>query len=280
MSDTSLDDWCADIPGLTQTAPGMWALAGEHEISFPEESHADLARIEEQSYWFSHRNAVIASVVGKYTPSGRIFDIGGGNGIVSLALRQAGLESIVIEPGQTGAAIASRRGLPVIQAPLQSLELRDGSLPAAGMFDVLEHIDDAQRALRGLHRMLAPGGMLYIAVPAYALLWSVQDNYAGHFRRYTVSRLRADLKAAGFEPVYGTYFFAALVPAVFAFRTIPGLLGQRRGDDVARSSDEHRLPDNLPGRWLARSLDWERKTIESGSTVPMGTSCLVAARRI
>lgn len=279
-SDMPLDAWCANIPGLTLSAHGMWSIAGDHAVSFPDEAHANLAAIEEHSYWFSHRNQIIASVVGRYTPHGRIFDIGGGNGIVSVALRETGLESVIIEPGQTGAEIARQRGVPVIRAPFEALELDDNTLPAAGMFDVLEHIEDAEGALRGLHRVLMPDGMIYIAVPAYNFLWSVQDDYAGHFRRYTLRGLKQDLAAAGFQPIYGTYFFAALVPAVFGFRTLTSLLGKRRGDDVDRSAEEHRLPANLAGRAVARSLSWELDIIARNGTVPAGTSCLVAARKV
>lgn len=280
MTPETADDWCATIPGLGRVAPGVWSVTGNRAVSFPDEGHADLERIEEDSYWFAHRNVVISSVVRRYSPQGRILDIGGGNGFVSVALRQAGMDSIVVEPGATGAAIASRRGVPVIRAAFEDLELAGDSVAAAGLFDVLEHIEDAHGALKHLHRVLAPQGMVYIAVPAHSLLWSAQDDYGGHFRRYTVGGLKKDLAAAGFSPLYGTYFFAALVPAVFAFRTIPSLLGRRRGDDSVRSAEEHRLPDNAVGRLIARSLSWEQDTIRQGGTVPIGTSCLVAARKV
>jgi ubiquinone/menaquinone biosynthesis C-methylase UbiE len=275
-----IDDWCAGIPGLSQTAPGMWSLDGRHVVSFPDGAHTDLAAIEDASYWFAHRNSVITSVIKRYTRSGPFLDIGGGNGFVSVALRAAGLESIVVEPGEAGAAIAHKRGNAVIQAPFQTLPLADGTIPAAGMFDVLEHIEDAKGALARLHRVMRKDGMLYIAVPAYNWLWSAQDTYGGHYRRYTVGGLKVDLEEAGFQPLYGTYFFAALVPAVLAFRTIPSLLKIRRGDDSARSSDEHRLPDTPLGRMLARSLARERASIDRGGVVRTGTSCLVAARKI
>ena len=279
MTTQTFDDWCANIPGLSRVAPGMWSGSDDRRVSFPDDGHADLEVIEEQSYWFAHRNAVITTVVSRFTQMGRILDIGGGNGFVSVALQRAGLESIVIEPGPTGAAVASRRGLPVIRAAFQDLDLPDGSVHAAGMFDVLEHIEDANGALKRLHRVIAPGGMVYIAVPAHSFLWSAQDDFGGHFRRYTVRRLQSDLGAAGFEPLYGTYFFAALVPAVFAFRTLPSLFGKRRGDDRERSAEEHRLPPTIAGRLVARSLAWERDVISRNGIVPTGTSCLVAARR-
>lgn len=280
MLPETTDEWCATIPGLEQIAPGMWSAADNRIVSFPDEAHADLERIEEGSYWFAHRNEVISTVVRRFTPGGRLLDIGGGNGFVSVALQRAGLDSIVVEPGATGAAVANRRGLPVVRAAFEDLQIADGSVAAAGLFDVLEHIEDAQGTLERLHRVLEPSGMLYIAVPAHNFLWSAQDDYSGHFRRYTVRGLERDLERAGFEALYGTYFFSALVPAVFAFRTIPSLLRQRRGDDSARAAEEHRLPGNAIGRLIKRSLSWEHETIRQGRTVPTGTSCLVAARKV
>jgi 2-polyprenyl-3-methyl-5-hydroxy-6-metoxy-1,4-benzoquinol methylase len=55
---------------------------------------------------------------------------------------------------------------------------------------VLEHIDDEQAFLREIRRCLAPGGRIYLSVPAGRWLWSDDDVQAGHFRRYTCASLR------------------------------------------------------------------------------------------
>lgn len=82
----------------------------------------------------------------------------------------------MVEPGIDGAVAARARGVdPVICARLEDVGLAAGSVAAAGMFDVLEHIEDEAGALQQVHALLRPGGLLFLTVPAYALLHSVDD---------------------------------------------------------------------------------------------------------
>jgi SAM-dependent methyltransferase len=276
-----LDEWCAEVPGLARQADGLWTGRTEAEISYPESGHDTLAEIEARSFWFTHRNAVIASIAARFPPQGPIFDIGGGNGFVSLGLAQAGLASIVVEPGAVGASNARARGLAVIQTAFQDLSVPAGSLPAAGLFDVLEHIEDDRGTLERLHDALEPDGKLYLTVPAHRWLWSQQDTHSGHFRRYSLPGLRALLEDTGFAVEFDSYFFSVLVPAVFAFRTLPSLFGRGAKTDPADQQSDHALPSGLSGRIVGALLERERRLISSGaSRRTPGTSCLVAARRV
>lgn len=65
--------------------------------------------------------------------------------------------------------------------------------------NVLEHIEDDCAALRGLARVLLPGGRLILQVPNYPALFGSLDEVYGHFRRYTRQSLAACLVAAGFR---------------------------------------------------------------------------------
>ena len=81
-------------------------------------------------------------VVERFRPQGTIVDIGGGNGFVAGKLVQAGFPTVVVEPGETGARNAARRGVTtVICATLEAAHFRAASVPAACVFDVLEHIE-------------------------------------------------------------------------------------------------------------------------------------------
>jgi SAM-dependent methyltransferase len=52
-----------------------------------------------------------------------------------------------------------------LQIDLQDIALPDGSLDVVLTPHVLEHVPDTQRALAELHRVLSPGGRVYLQVP-------------------------------------------------------------------------------------------------------------------
>src|SRR5690606_31579777 len=128
--DEFLDKLCAALPELSKGTDGIWRTSRQTEISLPTEGHDELATIEERSFWFAHRNRVIASLVSSIPPAGPVLDVGGGNGFVSLGLQQAGFTSVVVEPGPLGARVCQQRGVPVVQAAFQDLDIPADSVPA------------------------------------------------------------------------------------------------------------------------------------------------------
>lgn len=277
---SKFDDWCRQVPGLFRIGDRHWANFDPVDISYPDSDLAALETIEPRSYWFAHRNEVITSMVRQHPPAGTIFDIGGGNGFVSQGLLAAGFSCVVVEPDHSGALAAHRRNLPVVEAAFQNLAMAPATIDAAAMFDVLEHIEDDEGTLVRLRTLLAPGGMIYIAVPALSVLWSSEDVEAGHFKRYSRYSLSKVLRKAGFEPVRETYFFSALVPAVLMFRSLPSLVGLRKGGSMATNGGEHELPDNVVGRLLRQSFDREMATLDRGYDIKIGSSLLIVARAV
>ena len=249
------------------------------DIFFPASGHRILAELEETSFWFNHRNDIIVSALQRFPPPGTMLDVGGGNGYVSLAIKRAGFETTVVEPGPDGARTARERGLHVIEASIQEASIEPESVAAIGAFDVVEHIEDDLSALRGFHEALAPGGRLYLAVPAYSWLWSRDDKIAGHSRRYTVSRLKDRVEEVGFAPLYATYFFACLVAPLFALRTVPSALGLRRDLTPEQAAAEHAPLGGLTRGVLDPLLLLERRIIAKGGRVPLGTSLLLIAEK-
>jgi len=63
--------------------------------------------------------------------------------------------------------------------------------------NVLEHIEDHEKAARHMRQLLKPNGKLVVLVPANAAIYSGLDEDLGHFRRYTKDELRRVLEAAG-----------------------------------------------------------------------------------
>lgn len=263
---------------LIQVEDGLWVSKDHSLVSYPPDGMDFTYRLEEQSYWFRHRNHCIMALINHFRPTGTFFDIGGGNGFVSQAIQQSGIKTVVIEPDPSGSRHALERGLkPVIAATLTDAGFRPGIMLAAGMFDMLEHIEDDLGLLRQIYNLLAPDGRLFLTVPAYQLLWSPYDIIAGHYRRYRLDNLCTLLQTAGYQIDFATYFFGFLPMPIFMFRSLPYRLGWTHEVQL----DE---PDTTQAYTVNHALlDWvlklELNWIRNLKSLPAGGSILVVARR-
>lgn len=259
---------------------GIWWARQQAEVSYPSTGHALCRTIEDGSFWFQHRNRVIVSAMRHLPPQGTVFDVGGGNGVVSRALLDAGYDVVLVELGADGIRSARERGLErLVCASLDQAGFLPGVLPAVGMFDVLEHMPDDAAVLATVRDLLAPGGRLYLTVPAWGFLWSEEDDAAGHHRRYTRRALVRRLAGAGLKVEFASYFFAPLPLPVLLMRALPTRLGLRGPREPDRVRREHGGAQGLAGRALGVALAAERNRIAAGRAVPFGTSCLAVARR-
>lgn len=266
---------------LTQNEDGLWVALDQRDVSYPEEGNELYCEVEDSSFWFNHRNNVITSLVSTFSPDGAVFDIGGGNGYVAMALQRSGIDCVVVEPGPSGARNAKQRGLNVvIQSTLEDAEFKSESIAAFGLFDVLEHIENDSEFLQTLHGHLVPKGYLYLTVPAYNILWSVDDDHAGHYRRYTTGTLTKKLESAGFTLRYCSYFFWFLAPAVFLLRSIPSRLRIRHSISKVTTKREHSTRKGIVGSVLDLCLALELKRIEERKKMPAGSSCIAVAQKV
>jgi SAM-dependent methyltransferase len=268
-------------PFLALGTDGIWRARQQSVVAYPDQGNAFCFQVEERSFWFNYRNRFIVETVKNFPPSGPIADVGAGNGYVSLALKRAGYGVIVIEPGLAGARNAQSRGLsPVICATLQDAEVIPQSLDAAGLFDVLEHIEDDEGFLRMVHRVLRPHGRLYLTVPASRALWSTEDDLVGHYHRYSINVLTGRVRAAGFAVDYATYLFSPLTMPLFVLRSLPSRLGYRKTLDAIQTASELNPPPGVAVRAVTTLLDGEVALVKRRRRVPFGTSCLLTATAV
>jgi 2-polyprenyl-3-methyl-5-hydroxy-6-metoxy-1,4-benzoquinol methylase len=275
------------IPDITHTFQnlelrnGIWYSKNTSVISFPEEGYDRLFHIEENSFWYKHRNNCIIEIVRHFSRHSVMYDIGGGNGYVASGLEKAGLKTVLIEPGQTGVLNAKKRGLTnIVCSTFEDINFKQGTLDAIGIFDVLEHIKEDSSFITMLNKYLKPGGMLYISVPAYRLLWSKEDDAAGHYRRYTLKSLENILNKTGFKTEYSTYIFSILPIPVFFLRTIASLAGINKNPESLKDQQEtHKVKKGWTNNFLEKIWQWELRKIHSRKKIHFGGSCLFAARK-
>lgn len=271
----TVSDLC---PGLRLDDDGIWRAPLREQLSYPEHGHRSLVGVEDDSFWFQHRNRCITSMVRRFPPQGMgpLLDIGGGNGVVSKALQDAGFPTILLEPGPDGARNARNRGIKhVAESTLDAAGAKENSLPGVGMFDVLEHIADDERFLIRLRELLRPKARLYISAPSHQWLWSHEDEEAGHFRRYTLGGLDRLASRSGLKMEYATYFFWPLPLPIALFRCLPYRLSSIFGGSIRRRSiEQDHASDGASAQMLLRLLRFEVDRVAQGKRIPFGASCL------
>ena len=262
----------------------IWYSINDQEVSYPSNGNESTFIVEDDSFWFKHRNTCIASLVKSYPPedNGTIFDIGGGNGVVSAELAKEGFDVALVEPGRTGAFNAKGRGLKnIICATISTAKFKQKSFPAVGLFDVIEHVEDDLSFLKSIRDLMKKGGRLYVTVPSYSFLWSEEDVLAGHFRRYALRDITSMLKAAGFEIEFSSYIFRFLPVPIYLLRSLPYKIGWFTLDSKSSNiSRDHAVKGGITNKILSSILQQELKNLNNKKSMRFGGSCILVARNI
>lgn len=227
---------------------------------------------EDRHWWFRGRWAVIEALLARagLPERPRILDAGCGTGGNLARYSRLG-EAIGVDPSPDAVRLCRGRGLgSVREAGIEELPFAEASFDLIAATDVLEHVADEGRALRELRRTAAPGGVLLLTVPAYMWMWSREDEYLHHHRRYTRRRLRAAAQAAGWAPQVVTYFNSTLLPAIALFRLLGGQSRRRRS--------ELELTPRLLNRPLSVPMRVEAALIRAGLALPAGASVGLVCR--
>lgn len=266
---------------LVENEDGIWSSDSIEELSYPEDGNDLYNDIEDLSYWFKHRKDVVSCCVKKYGTSGAFFDIGGGNGLICRSLQDHGQLAVLLEPGPGGVENAKKRGVRhIIFSSLQNARFETGSLPNIGLFDVLEHIEDEYGFIEYLSKVIQPGGTLFLTVPAFKFLWSVEDELAGHFRRYTIQKLTTRFRKFDFEPIYSSYLFSFLPLPIYLMRVLPSKLGLIKGNTMDnRVKSDHEAGNVVVKYLMNRIIDWELEKVRKGEKIGFGSSCFVVLRK-
>lgn len=147
------------------------------------------------------------------------------------------------------------------------------------LLDVLEHIEEDQKALESARDTLVPGGLLLLTVPALEFFRSDNDRIVGHRRRYSRRDLRALAEGAGMDLLSADYFMFLLSPLLLlsrVFGRVPE--GSSREDEMERLKRTHTVPP-APVNGLL-SMVFALETPLSGMVrFPWGTSILGVIRK-
>jgi len=239
------------------------------------EEYGRMFDAEETQWWYAGMRAIsmalLSPALAARPESARILDAGCGTGHNLRHLSRFG-RAVGVDLSDDALRFCRARGAAAAKASLLALPFPDATFDGVTSFDVLYHrwVADDRAAVAELARVLRPGGVLLVRVPALRVLWGAHDEAVHSRHRYTRGEVKTLLREAGLEVVRASYGNTLLFPLLAARRTLDRITG-RHGSDVAF------LPAPLERAFRAL-LEVEARLVRLVS-LPVGASVFALARR-
>jgi SAM-dependent methyltransferase len=243
------------------------------------DEYANLERVERDHWYYSGKRRFVREWIARARPpqpQDTLLDCGAGTGIFAREM-ESSCRVLVLDDHEEALTILRKhfRAEQILRLAETGVPLPDASLEYVTALDVLEHVPDDAAVVRGFHRLLKPGGLAVVTVPAGMALWSDWDVALHHFRRYDRAQLRALFPADGWEIVHANYTNVVAYPAVWLVRKWRAIRSWAGAGKTAI-----RTEDQIPPQWLnalhrALFVGLARWRVP----FPFGVSLLLVARR-
>ena len=227
---------------------------------------------EDHYWWFIARRQLALQLMAAHpAPEGITLDVGCGTGAMLAELTRRG-PAMGVDVSPEALKLCGRRGLTnALEGDAQALPLADDSVARVVTLDTLEHVPDDLAAAAEIFRVLKPGGVLIINVPAFRWLWGPHDVALHHHRRYKRCELVARLHEAGFSVERSSYSVFFLFGFVMLVRFV---------DRFRKSEAKVRLPEVGPtlNKLLISLMRFEGWLL-ARCPLPVGSSVVAVARK-
>jgi SAM-dependent methyltransferase len=272
---------CRNCSSIYQIADGIPQFVSQDlpVDSFDADAFKFLFEMEKKHFWHSGRKEIILSVLKGIPDIGgaRMSEIGCGNGNVLAFLKMHGIN---IEGGDIfleGLKFCRQNAadVPLYQIDILALPFRN-EFDVIGLFDVLEHIEDDEKALTEANNALKTRGKILLTIPAHKYLWSSWDEVSMHRRRYTRKEVISKLERNGFTVLKASYYISFLFPLFLVTRILGKMRRKRNLTETSQSIEVKTIP--LINTLLLWTILIE-KTLLKYIHLPMGASLLILAEK-
>jgi SAM-dependent methyltransferase len=239
------------------------------------EEYRRMFEAEERQWWYAGMRSIALALLDRALDGqagSRLFlDAGCGTGNNLLHLGERG-RAVGIDLSEEALRFSHTRGVAALRGSVLELPFASGRFDVVTSFDVIYHlwVKDDRAAVAEMARVLKPGGLLLVRVPAFQALWGAHDEAVHSRQRYTRGELHALLEACGLETLRTTYCNFFLFPLLALRRTLDRATG-RHGSDVQF------LP--APLEVAFRSLLEIEARLVRFVTLPFGTSVVALGRK-
>ncbi len=241
--------------------------------------YSNLARLERQHWFYVGKRDIVRHWIQRVhalSPDHWLVDCGAGTGTFAAEMASR-CKVLAVDDHEEALALARDKlgDDRVKHGTCVGLPLLSNSVDVLTALDVIEHVEQDRQALLEFSRVVRPGGVVILTVPALMLLWSDWDVALHHFRRYTRRSLLALIPQDSLTVVHCAYVNVAAFPLVLLARKWRALQGR------AGHRTTWRLEDSVPPRWVNRLLHWSFVRLGCQSLVrfPVGVGLLAVLRK-
>lgn len=229
---------------------------------------------EESHFFYVGNHKLVLSLLKESMGNRReikILDAGCGTGLLAKKLKDFG-KVWAIDLSEEAIKFARKRGLNARQASVTKLPFTDEFFDAVTSIDVIYHkkVND-QKALQEILRVLKPGGVLILRVPANKNLKLAHDVHVHTRERYDKEELRIKLKSAGFQIEKLSFVNMLLLPLAFGRHLLEGTKRDKPVSGIGR------VPSFL-NKILLAGLSWEPSFLRF-SNIPFGLGLIGVCRK-
>ena len=239
----------------------------------------NLERVEREHWYYAGKRRLVRAWIDRVQPpaaSAVLLDCGAGTGLFAEEMA-AQCRVLVLDDHEESLRLLRKRFQPeqILNLSGAAVPLASQSLDYVTALDVLEHVPDDAAVVKEFARLVKPGGLAVVTVPASMALWSEWDVVLHHHRRYDREQLRALFSDEVWEIVHVNYTNVLVYPGVWAVRKLREL--RRR---LGLGYPSVRTEDRMPPRWLnalllASFVGLARVQVP----FPIGVSLVLMARR-
>lgn len=241
--------------------------------------------LERNHWWFKARLKILESqikkLVGKEIRNFKILNVGVATGATTKMLEKYGKVTSVEYDQECCEFLNKELKIESIQASFTNLPFEPSTFDLVCAFDVIEHIEDDNLALKELKRVLKNEGKFVLTVPAFNFLWSKHDEINHHFRRYTLKNFNHQLQKINLIIIYQTYFnFYFFLPIAF-IRSVKKLIVRKSKNKDTTGSDFELLNKfGFLNKLLYYIFKSENYLLSIKFRFPFGISILVVGKKL
>lgn len=200
----------------------------------------------------------------RFRKNNNIIDVGCGDGYFLDEAKKRGWNVYGTEYMDSKVEFCRQKGINMSQGILDPKNYAPDFFDVIVSIEVIEHINNAREEIKNFHRMVRPGGIVYLTTPHYNSLsrrmfrgkWNIID-YPSHLSYYTKKTLKRLFNDSGFSLVR----FATTGISVSRFKAS---LGKSSNGQNGHSVSDTTIREAIEGN---KFLQWGKRTANTILTI-------------